>query len=228
MTTNDSLNFQDIIKKSVLSLESFATVSYIDIVLGLICSFAIGLFIFWTYKTCFRGVVYSYNYNVSFVLMTMITTVIIMTISTNIVLSLGMVGALSIVRFRTAVKDPLDIVYMFWAISAGIAIGAAMYPIAIIGSLTFAGTLSWLSKKKIKGETFILVVHYSAEATDEVKRTLDKLNAKLKSKTVRRGLIEITVEIRLADENTSFMTLLDSIEGVHNCSLVNYTGDYAQ
>ena len=226
--SNDSLGFQDIFKKSVLSLESFTTVSYIDIVLGLVCSFGIGLFIFWTYKTCFRGVVYSYNYNVSFVLMTMITTVIIMTISTNIVLSLGMVGALSIVRFRTAVKDPLDIVYMFWAISAGIASGAGMYPIAIIGSLAFAATLAWLSRKKIKGETFILVVHYSIEATDDVKRVLHKLKAKLKSKTVRRGLIEMTVEIRLPDDNTSFMMMLDSIEGVHDCSLVNYTGDYAQ
>jgi len=158
----------------------------------------------------------------------MITTLIIMTISTNIVLSLGMVGALSIVRFRTAVKDPLDIVYMFWAISVGIAVGASMYPLAIIGSLAFAGTLAWLSRKKIKGETFILVIHYSHEAQDEVRRTLDKLKAKLKSKTVRRGLIEMTVEIRLADDNTAFMNILDNIEGVHDCSLVNYTGDYAQ
>ena len=224
----DTLNFQDIIKNSVLSLESFTSISYINLALGLICSFILGLFIFWTYKTCFRGVVYSYNYNISFVLMTMITTLIIMTISTNIVLSLGMVGALSIVRFRTAVKDPLDIVYMFWAISVGIAVGASMYPLAIIGSLAFAGTLAWLSRKKIKGETFILVIHYSHEAQDEVRRTLDKLKAKLKSKTVRRGLIEMTVEIRLADDNTAFMNILDNIEGVHDCSLVNYTGDYAQ
>lgn len=225
---NDPLSFEDIFKKSILSLDSFSTVSYIEIILGLICSFAIGMLIFWTYKTCFRGVVYSYNYNVSFVLMTMITAVIIMTISTNIVLSLGMVGALSIVRFRTAVKDPLDIVYMFWAISAGIAAGAAMYPIAIIGSIAFTITLMWLSKKKIRGEKYILVIHHNAEATDEVKRTIAKLNAKLKSKTVRRGLIEISVEITLVDDNTAFMTLLDSIEGVHDCSLVNYTGDYAQ
>lgn len=225
---NDALNFQDIIKKSVLSLESFSTVSYIDIVLGLLCSFLIGIFIYWTYKSCFRGVVYSYNYNSSFVLMTMITAAIIMTISTNIVLSLGMVGALSIVRFRTAVKDPLDIVYMFWAISAGIASGAGMYPIAIIGSLAFAVTLFWLSKKKIRGETYILVIHFAAEANDDIRKTLNKLNTKLKSKTLRKGLIEMTVEIRLTDDNTAFMTILDNIEGVHDCSLVSYTGDYAQ
>ena len=228
MNENDTLNFQDIFKKSVLSLESFSAVSYFDIAIGLIFSFLIGLFIFWTYKTCFRGVVYSYNYNVSFVLMTMITTIIIMTISTNIVLSLGMVGALGIVRFRTAVKDPLDIVYMFWSISVGIAIGAGMYPIAILGSLAFAGTIAWLSKKKIRGETYILVIHYTDEATDEVRKTLIKLKSKLKSKTIRRGLVEMTVEIRLPDDNTSFMTVLDNIEGVLDCSLVNYTGDYAQ
>lgn len=225
---NDTLNFQDIIKKSVLSLDSFASVSYINIFLGLVCSFAVGMFIYWVYKKCFRGVVYSYNYNVSFVLMTMITSLIIMTISTNIVLSLGMVGALSIVRFRTAVKDPLDIVYMFWAISAGIAIGANMYPLALIGSLAFGSVLAWLSKKKIRGESYLLVVHYTNEATDELHKIFHKLNTKLKSKSVRNGLIEITVEVRLVDDNTSFMALIGDVQGVQSCSLVNYTGDYAQ
>lgn len=186
------------------------------------------MFIYFIYKTCFRGVVYSYNYNVSFVLMTMITSVIIMTISTNIVLSLGMVGALSIVRFRTAVKDPLDIVYMFWAIAGGIAIGAGMYPIALIGSLAFGAVLAWLSKKKIRGETYLLVTNYSQEAHEDVRKILAKLNTKLKSKTVRNGMIEMTVEVRLVDDNTYFVSLIDEINGVHSCSLVNYTGDYAQ
>ncbi|HEY4623109.1 DUF4956 domain-containing protein [Solibacillus sp. FSL R7-0668] len=225
---DDQLNFQNIIKKSVLKLDSFASVSYLDIVIGLLCSFGIGMFIYWVYKRCFRGVVYSYNYNVSFVLMTMITTLIIMTISTNIVLSLGMVGALSIVRFRTAVKDPLDIVYMFWAIAVGIAIGAKMYPLAIIGSLAFGATLAWLSKKKVRGETYLLILQHNDEAGEEVRKTLQKLNTKLKSKTIRNGFIEMTVEIRLVDDNTSFMNNLNSIEGLHSCSLVNYTGDYAQ
>lgn len=226
--SNDTVNFQDVIKKSVISLDSFTSVSYIDILIGLLCSFGIGMFIFYVYKKCFRGVVYSYNYNVSFVLMTMITAVIIMTISTNIVLSLGMVGALSIVRFRTAVKDPLDIVYMFWAISAGIASGAGMYPLALIGSAAFGATLAWLSKKKIRGEVYLLVVHHTEEATDELSKVFRKLNTKLKSKAVRNGSIEITVEVRLVDDNTSFMSLINDIEGVQACSLVNYTGDYAQ
>ncbi|MGE7912976.1 DUF4956 domain-containing protein [Lysinibacillus xylanilyticus] len=225
---NDTLTFENIIKKSVLALDSFASFSYIEIIIGLLCSFGIGMFIYWVYKRYFRGVVYSYNYNVSFVLMTMITTLIIMTISTNIVLSLGMVGALSIVRFRTAVKDPLDIVYMFWAIAAGIAIGAQMYPLAIMGSLAFGATLAWLSKKKVRGETYLLILQHNEEAGDEVRKTLQKLNTKLKSKTIRNAFIELTVEIRLVDDNTAFMNTLNKIEGVHSCSLVNYTGDYAQ
>ncbi len=140
------MNFDDIIKKSVITLENFRLISYFDMVIGLAIAFIIGMFIYWIYRKSFRGVVYSYNYNVSFVLMTMITALIIMTISTNIVLSLGMVGALSIVRFRTAVKDPLDIVYMFWSISVGIAIGAKIYPLAIFGSIIIGIVILWLSK----------------------------------------------------------------------------------
>lgn len=224
----DTMNFQDLFKKSVLHLEAFRTVSYIDMFLGLLCSFAIGMFIYWVYKKYFRGVVYSYNYNVSFVLMTMITTLIIMTISTNIVLSLGMVGALSIVRFRSAVKDPMDIVYMFWAISVGIASGAKLYPLAIIGSLIIGFTIAWLSRKKIKQQTFLLIVRYSETAEDELRGVLKKLKSKLKSKSIRSGYIELTVEVNLMDDNTSFLRVIDKIEGIQSCSLVNYTGDYAQ
>ncbi len=222
------MKFDDIIKKSVLSLDAFRSVSYIDMIIGFISSFAIGMFIYWVYRRYFRGVVYSYNYNVSFVLMTMITTLIIMTISTNIVLSLGMVGALSIVRFRTAVKDPLDIVYMFWAISAGIANGAKMYPLAIFGSLFIGLTLAWLSKKKTKQQSYLLIIRHLDEATDELRVQLRILDTKLKSKTVRKDYTEMTLEISLRDDNTAFMKVINDIDGVLESSLVNYTGDYAQ
>lgn len=225
---NEKVSFQDIVKKSVLHLESFRSVSYIDICLGLLCSFAIGMFIYFIYKRYFRGVVYSYNYNVSFVMMTMITTLIIMTISTNIILSLGMVGALSIVRFRTAVKDPLDIVYMFWSIAVGIAIGAKMYPLAIIGSLVFGLTIAWLSKKKARHQAFLLIVRHTEVATIQLRVELRKLEAKLKSKSVRNNFTEQTLEVNLRDDNTAFMKTINDIEGVIECSLVNYTGDYAQ
>jgi len=224
----DLLNFQDLFKKSVLHLDAFNSVSYIDIALGLLCSFIIGMFIYWIYKITFRGVVYSYNYNVTFVLMSMITCLIIMTISTNIVLSLGMVGALSIVRFRTAVKDPLDIVYMFWAVSAGIAAGAKLYPIAIIGSVAVGLTLLWLSRKKVRSNPYLLIIRYTMEASAAVKNKLVRLPNQLKSKTVRKDVIELTVEIRLRDDNTAFVNSLAEIEGVLDVSLVNYRGDYAQ
>ncbi|MBD2867539.1 DUF4956 domain-containing protein [Paenibacillus arenilitoris] len=224
----ESLNFQDLFKKSMLHLEAFRSVSYTDVLIGLIASFGIGMLIFYIYKKTFRGVVYSYNYNVTFVLMTMITAIIIMTISTNIVLSLGMVGALSIVRFRTAVKDPLDIVYMFWAISAGIATGAKMYPVALVGSAAISLTLLWLSRRKVREQPYLLIIRHTEEAITGVRTQLRKLNYTLKSKTVRKDYIEMTIEIRLRDDNTAFVNVMSAIDGVLDVSLINYTGDYAQ
>ncbi|MDQ6420722.1 DUF4956 domain-containing protein [Paenibacillus sp. LHD-117] len=224
----DVLNFQDIVKKSVLHLEAFRSISYVDMILGLACAFMIGLFIYWVYRKAFRGVVYSYNYNVSFVLMTMITALIIMTISTNIVLSLGMVGALSIVRFRTAVKDPLDIVYMFWAISAGIASGAKIYPLALGGSLIIGLTILWLSRRKVREQAYLLIIRHTDDATGGLRIELRKLNTKLKSKTVRKDFTELTVEVMLRDDNTAFLQTISAIDGVLDASLINYTGDYAQ
>ncbi|GGF92605.1 DUF4956 domain-containing protein [Paenibacillus abyssi] len=223
-----SLSFQDLFKQSVLHLEAFRNVSYIDVIIGVTTSFFIGMFIYYIYQYTFRGVVYSYNYNVTFVLMTMITTIVIMTISTNIVLSLGMVGALSIVRFRTAVKDPLDIVYMFWAISSGIAVGAKLYPVALIGALAVGLALVWLSRRKIKDQPFLLIIRYNESAQEEVAKRLRKTPHRLKSKTVRKGYIEMTVELRLRDDNTAFVNELAELEGVADAVLVNYSGDYAQ
>lgn len=224
----ETINFEDLFKKSMLHLEAFRSVSYVDVLLGLASSFGVGLFIYFIYRKTFRGVVYSYNYNVSFVLMTIITTLIIMTISTNIVLSLGMVGALSIVRFRTAVKDPLDIVYMFWAISAGISIGSKQYPLALIGSLAVGLTLLWLSRKKISEMPYLLIIRHSDAAAIELRMRLRKKNYQLKSKTVRKDVTELTLELRLRDDNTAFVNELSKIEGVIDVALINYTGDYAQ
>ncbi|MDW0113069.1 MULTISPECIES: DUF4956 domain-containing protein [Sporosarcina] len=222
------MSFQDFFKNSVLKLEAFRTVSYFDMFFGLLFAFLIGMFIYWIYRKSFRGVVYSYNYNISFVLLTMITALVIMTISTNIILSLGMVGALSIVRFRTAVKDPLDIVYMFWSLAAGIACGARIYPLAVGGSLVIGLVVFWLSKHKIREQSFLLIIRHTEEAEVKLRTELMKLKTKLKSKTVRKGFTELTVEIRLKDDNTAFVQAIGDIEGVNDVSLVQYTGDYAQ
>ncbi|MGQ7279855.1 DUF4956 domain-containing protein [Brevibacillus thermoruber] len=225
---DELITFRDIIKKSVLNLEAFANVSWVDMCWGLLVAFAVGMFIYYVYRVCYRGVVYSHNYNVTFVLMTIITALIIMTISTNIVLSLGMVGALSIVRFRTAVKDPMDIVYMFWAVSAGIAAGAKIYPVAIFGSLVVGGTIWWLSRRKEATSPYLLILHYEAIAEEEVKRRIRKMNAVLKSKTVRKELTELTVELRIRDDNTAFVNDFSALEGVKDVVLVSYNGEYAQ
>ncbi|MCZ8518243.1 MULTISPECIES: DUF4956 domain-containing protein [Paenibacillus] len=224
----DTLNFQDVIKKSLLHVDAFRSVSYIDILLGLLISFGIGFFIFYIYRRTFRGVVYSYNYNVSFVLMTMVTTIVIMTISSNIVLSLGMVGALSIVRFRTAVKDPLDIIYMFWAVAAGIATGAKMYPIALLGSIGVGLVLIWLSSRKVREQPYLLIIRHNDQAAVEVKTALRKIAYQVKSKTVRKDFTELTLELRLKDDNTAFVGELAGLDGVQDVALINYTGDYAQ
>jgi len=222
------MSYQDFFKSSVLKLDAFRAVSYFDMVLGMIISFIIGMYIYWIYKKSYRGVVYSYNYNVSFVLMTMITSLIIMTISTNIVLSLGMVGALSIVRFRTAVKDPMDIVYMFWAISTGIATGAKMYPLALGGSLFISLVIIFLSRKKLSGQSYLFIIRHEEEAINDLRVETKKMKMVLKSKTIRKGYTEVTYEVVLKDDNTAFVQRISEINGVSDVSLVNYTGDYAQ
>ncbi|KOP82857.1 DUF4956 domain-containing protein [Cytobacillus solani] len=224
---SDRINFDDIIKKSILNSDTFTSVSVLEIFFGTLASFIVGLFIYYVYKKTFRSVVYSHNFNLTLVLMTMITSLVIMTISTNIVLSLGMVGALSIVRFRTALKDPLDIVFLFWAITAGIAIGANVYPVAIFGSIFISIAVFFLSKKKWKDETYLLVIHYDEMAYDEIKAQLVKFNYDLKSKIVRNNWTELTLKIKLKVDNTAFVHKLSNLEGVKDVSLVQYSGDYA-
>ncbi len=223
----DNLNFNDIIKKSVLNLNSFTDVSLLQVLFGIGLSLGIGLFIYYVYQKCYRGVVYSHSFNVTLVLMTMITTLIITTISTNIVLSLGMVGALSIVRFRTAIKDPLDIVFMFWAISAGIATGATVYSVSIIGSLVLGATVYFLSRYKSKTTAYLLILHYEETAEETVKQRLSKMAHVLKSKTVRKQDIELTVELKIKGDQTGFANEFSMMNGVRDVAVVSYNGDYA-
>ncbi len=221
----DTISFQDILDTGFLNRA--ASVSLFDVALVLLVSLLIGLFIYYIYKKCFRGVVYNHSFNVTLVLMAMITSLIILTISTNIVLSLGMVGALSIVRFRTAIKDPLDIVFMFWAISAGIAAGAKIFPVALLGSLLLGLTIFLLTKYKVKGQAYLLIVHFTEEADFAVNYHVTRLQHTLKSKTVRKDHTELVVEMKIKDGNSEFVKELSSIDGVIDVSLVSYSGDYA-
>lgn len=221
------VNFDDIFKNNFLEIGMFGKITLVNMFTGLLTALAVGLFIFYIYKKTFRGVIYSHNFNVTLVLMTLITTLIIMTISTNVVLSLGMVGALSIVRFRTALKDPLDIMFMFWSISVGIAAGAGIYSLTIFGSLLIGLVVFVMTMRRGKDSIYLLVIHYDEIASDSVKYHMGKLKHSLKSKIVSRDVTELTVELKIKGDNTAFVNQLSAVEGVRDVSLINYNGDYA-
>lgn len=220
-------NFSDIFKSSFL--ENITSVSAVDMVLALVLSFGIGLFIFLIYKKTFAGVMYSSSFGVTLVALTMISTFVILAVTSNVVLSLGMVGALSIVRFRTAIKEPLDIAFLFWAIAAGIVLAAGMIPLAVFGSVVIGIVLLIFANKKSHTSPYIVVLRCSGHnsevaATDFLKKQVKKFN--IKSKTVQNGFVEINAEIRLNNENTDFINILSEMNGVSSAVLVSYNGDY--
>ncbi|MCE5236267.1 MAG: DUF4956 domain-containing protein [Clostridiaceae bacterium] len=204
-----------------------STISPAQMLLTIIVAFAVGLFIFFIYKRTFGGVMYSRNYNVSLVLLTLVTSVMLMLINNNLTLSLGMVGALSIIRFRTAVKDPIDTVFMFWAVGEGIAIGIKFYVVAVIAAAGIGVILLIMSVLKIKSSLpYLLIIHYHEGASQQVKQLVKQLpNARLKSKTAQRDGIEMTLELRLKDSETGFVERLLKVDGVYDASLISYQGD---
>ena len=222
------MTFNDVFKSSFL--EKAAEFSILDVALAMIISFAIGLFIFFVYKKTFSGVMFSSSFGVSIIAMTMITTLIILAVTSNLVLSLGMVGALSIVRFRTAVKEPLDIAFLFWAISAGIVIGAGLIPLGIIGSVFIGIILLIFVNRKSCDTPYIIVLNLENDAAENECMSLIKGQTKkslIKSKTVSRSGIELTVEVSLMDMTAKLLNELLTIKGVNNACLVSYNGEYA-
>ncbi|MGN1120198.1 MAG: DUF4956 domain-containing protein [Oscillospiraceae bacterium] len=222
------MTFNDIFKSSFL--ENISSVSILDMVIALALAFCLGLFIFLVYKKTYSGVMYSAGFGVSLVAMTMITTVVILAVTSNVVLSLGMVGALSIVRFRTAIKEPLDIVFMFWSIGAGIVLAAGMIPLAVIGSVVIGVILLVFVNKKSHKHPYIVVLRCDSHdsetaATDFLKKQTERCI--VKSKSAQKGEIELNMEIRLKDDNTDFINLLSDMQGVTSAVLVSYNGDYA-
>lgn len=221
------MNFNDIFKSSFL--ENITSVSLLDMAIALILAFCIGLFIFFVYKKTFAGVMYSSSFGVSLIAMTMITTVVILAVTSNIVLSLGMVGALSIVRFRTAIKEPLDISFLFWSIGAGIVLAAGMIPLAVIGSVIIGVILLIFVNKKSHSNPYIVVIRCdNHDSETKAKKYLEGKTVKCvtKSKSAQKGEIELNMEIRLKDDNTDFINELSEMEGVKSAVLVSYNGDY--
>lgn len=221
------MTFNDIFKSSFL--EKVSSFSILDVIIAMAVAFALGLFIFVVYKKTFRGVMYSSSFGVALMAMTLITTLIILAVTSNVILSLGMVGALSIVRFRTAVKEPLDIAFLFWAISAGIVTGAGLIPLAVVGSVLIGIVLLVFVNKKTSDTPYIAVI--SCDNENAEKRVLEILKANtakqlLKSKTVTSTGIELTVEIKLTDSSAKVCNLISDAEGVGKCVLVSYNGEY--
>lgn len=221
------MTFSNIFKSSFL--ENVTSVSILDMALALGLSFAIGLFIFLIYRKTYAGVMYSASFGVTLVGLTMISTFVILAVTSNVVLSLGMVGALSIVRFRTAIKEPLDIAFLFWAIAAGIVLAAGMIPLAVLGSVFIGLVLLVFANRKSHVSPYMVVISCTDQPAEEAAMDLLRKNVKkcvVKSKTVRRGAIELNAEIRLAEENTGFVNALSDLTGVSSAVLVSYNGDY--
>jgi uncharacterized membrane protein YhiD involved in acid resistance len=221
------ITFSDIFKSNFL--ENVASVSVFDMLLALILAFGLGLFIFLVYKKTFSGVMYSSSFGVTLVALTMITTVVILAVTSNVVLSLGMVGALSIVRFRTAIKEPLDIAFLFWSIAVGIVLAAGMIPLAVTGSVFIGAVLLVFVNRKSYLDPYIVVLRCDGSDSEQRARTFLEGQVQrcvVKSKTAQRDDVELNMEIRMKSKDTGFVNTLAGMEGVYSAVLVSYNGDY--
>lgn len=221
------MNFSDIFKSSFL--ENVGSVSILDMIITLVLSFAIGLFIFMVYKKTYNGVMYSSSFGVTLIALTMITNVLILAVTSNVVLSLGMVGALSIVRFRTAIKEPLDIAFLFWSIAVGIILAAGFLPLAVIGSVVIGSVLLVFVNKKSHLNPYMVVVSCADyEAEMAVRDFLAKQVQKsvIKSKTAQKHSIELNIEVRMKDENTDFINILSEMKGVNSAVLDGFNEQF--
>lgn len=221
------MTFSDIFKSSFL--ENISSVTVFDMALALILAFGLGIFIFLIYKKTYNGVMYSSSFGVTLIALTMITTVLILAVTSNVVLSLGMVGALSIVRFRTAIKEPLDIAFLFWSIAVGIILAAGMIPLAVIGSVIIGLILLVFVNRKSRCNPYIVVLQCDGYESEQAARAFLENKTKrcvVKNKTAQKGFVELNLEIRLADDNTDFINELSEMPGIQSAVLVSYNGEY--
>ncbi|MGN2370295.1 DUF4956 domain-containing protein [Clostridium cagae] len=226
--TQTTTNFSDIFKSSFA--EKLTQVSFLDMFIALALAFVIGLFIMQVYKKTFKGVMYSESFAISLLALSLITTLIILAVTSNVVLSLGMVGALSIVRFRSAIKEPIDIAFLFWSISVGIVIGAGLIPLAVLGSIFIGIVMVLFINKKTSNNPYILVINCEDDDSENtalkvLSKNVDKYNVKSKTISPMDG-IEMTVEIGLKKKSTDFVNSISKLNGISNVVLVSYNGDY--
>ena len=220
------MTFSDVFKSSFL--ENVTEFSTIDVLIGMAFALVIGLFIFFIYKKTFSGVMYSNGFGLTLIGLSLVTTLVIMAVTSNVVLSLGMVGALSIVRFRTAIKEPMEIVFLFWSLAVGIVIGAGMIPLAVIGSLIIGIILVIFANRKVRNTPYILIVNCNddkaeSEALDIISKSVGKYV--VKSKSVNASGIELTAEIRVKDNATDFVNRVSELGGVNGATLDSFNGE---
>lgn len=203
------------------------TMNPLQVVSTLVIALIIGLFVFFIYRKSFGGVMYSRNFNVGLIMLTMVSALMLMLINNSLALSLGMVGALSIIRFRTAVKDPIDTVFMFWAVGEGIAVGTRFFDVAVISAIVIGVVMLLLSFVRGKGtQPYLLIIHYDEAASGQIKQMVKQLpGGQLKSKTVQRDGIELTMEVRLRENETGFVEKFLRVEGVFDAALISHQGD---
>lgn len=204
-----------------------ALYSLLPEIYSLILAFLLGLFIFYIYRRSFKGVVFNQGFSITLAAMTVLSAIITLAISSNIALSLGMVGALSIIRYRTAIKDPMDIMFLFWAVATGITIGAKMHYLALVGAAIIVLLFQILNKQNNKKKMYILLLHYSLKNTEsELTRILRKHRYQIKSKTMRQDQIEMAIEMVVRNDNLAFMDIIKELPSVSDVTLVQYDGDY--
>ncbi len=223
-----TFTFNDIFKSSFL--EKVAGFSFVDALIALLSAFLVGLFIYLVYKKTFSGVMYSRPFNIALVALTMLTTFVILAVTSNVVLSLGMVGALSIVRFRTAIKDPLDLVFLFWAVGSGIVLGAGMIPLAVMGSVIIGLVLIGFVSKNVVDTPYLVIVNCLDDQAEMailelLRSTFRKYRVKSKIVTSEKGM-ELIYEVRMKSGETKFINEISQISGVTSASLVSFNGEY--
>lgn len=227
-----SLNFSDIFQKSFLAIEGgMERFTGLEIVVNMGMSFLLGMFIFYVYRRTFQGVLYQRSFNVSLIAIAMVVTMVIMIISGNLILSLGMVGALSIVRFRTPIKDPVDLVFIFWAIAIGIGNGVSYFSITIIGSIIMTITIFALTRREDEDPPYLLVLQIEKETNEPevlefIRKSVERFA--LKSKTVNPAYTEIIAEVKLIKTDTGFVSEMEQKFGIKKITLISYSGDLAQ
>ena len=221
------MSVKDVIKNSFLSNDSFTKTDVEQIVVSLIAALLLGLFIYLVYRVFYAGVIYSKSFAVTIVGMTVLTCMVTLAISTNVVISLGMVGALSIVRFRTAIKDPLDLLYLFWAITAGITAGAQMYLLAVSSSIIMLVVIIIFYSRSSSKSVYVAVVHYTGDDTgDKILQELGKFKYCIKSKTLRGQETELAMEISVKKNDLFFEEKIRNLENVKDVTLIQYNGEY--